>query len=156
MAALSEDGRLFLWGRNNYGQPGDGSREDNWTPKLVKGKLTNLKAAQVALGENYTMALTKDKSFAVATRAITISSGILIDHALREWSWALTTIRQSLKGRHMCFLKTANFTLGVIICSPNCSIGVMIGPAKWKMMKKTLDKDFCGNRYKNLANLESL
>ena len=56
--AISEDGRLFLWGRNNHGELGDGSRLGNRIPKLVKGELTNLKVVQVALGMHYTMALT--------------------------------------------------------------------------------------------------
>ncbi|WP_460739390.1 RCC1 domain-containing protein [Nocardioides ginkgobilobae] len=35
--ALHADGGVSAWGRNNYGQLGDGSREDRWTPVVVDG-----------------------------------------------------------------------------------------------------------------------
>ena len=58
-AALSEDGRLFLWGYNGSGQLGDGSYDHNPTPKCVKGGLDQKKVVQVACGMSHTMALTE-------------------------------------------------------------------------------------------------
>ena len=58
-AALTEDGRLFMWGMNGSGQLGDGSEYyGSCIPKLVEGVLSNKKVVQIACGFRNTLALT--------------------------------------------------------------------------------------------------
>ena len=56
-AALKEDGSLWLWGRNEDGELGNGSDSDSSTPVKV---MTSVK--QVSLGGNHSAALKKDGS----------------------------------------------------------------------------------------------
>jgi uncharacterized repeat protein (TIGR02543 family) len=61
--ALAEDGTLYSWGYNNYGQLGNNSTTDQHYPDTVKGQnslpvTTKFKA--VAAGENHTLALDTD------------------------------------------------------------------------------------------------
>ena len=60
-AALSEDGKLFMWGwgSNTFGRLGDGSEEDRKTPKLVEGELAEKKVVQVVFNCFQTMVLTE-------------------------------------------------------------------------------------------------
>lgn len=57
VAALKNDGTVWTWGRNNYGQLGDGTQTSNFTPAQVPG-LTGVKA--IAAGANHTVALKND------------------------------------------------------------------------------------------------
>lgn len=57
-AAIKENGTLWMWGNNNYGQLGKGEDyDDELTPAQVSG-ISNVK--QVCLGYDFTLALTKD------------------------------------------------------------------------------------------------
>lgn len=63
MAALREDGTVWTWGRNNYGQLGNGTYTDSLTPVQVKGPngvgfLENIQT--IVSGYNHTMALSHD------------------------------------------------------------------------------------------------
>ena len=55
--AIKDDGSLWAWGYNYYGQLGDGTREDRRTPvKIMDG------VAQVSAGHYHTMAIKSDGS----------------------------------------------------------------------------------------------
>jgi alpha-tubulin suppressor-like RCC1 family protein len=54
---LKDDGTVFAWGGNEYGQLGDGTTTDNPSAAQV-GRLTNIKA--IAAGGNHSLALTAD------------------------------------------------------------------------------------------------
>ncbi|OKL50798.1 protein kinase domain-containing protein [Buchananella hordeovulneris] len=54
--ALTSDGHLYTWGRNHYGQLGDGTTENYPTP--TRAPLNSL--AAIATGANHSMALTSD------------------------------------------------------------------------------------------------
>jgi alpha-tubulin suppressor-like RCC1 family protein len=55
--ALKDDGTVWTWGNNNYGQLGDGTTSDNGAPKQVSG-LNNVKS--IAAGLFYSVALKND------------------------------------------------------------------------------------------------
>ncbi len=55
--ALKEDGTVWAWGYNHYGQLGDGTTTDRTTPVRVSG-LSGIKS--VAAGESHTIALKED------------------------------------------------------------------------------------------------
>lgn len=55
--ALARDGRVYAWGRNDFGQLGNGSTEDSRTPVQVRG-LRGVIA--VAAGSGFSLALTGD------------------------------------------------------------------------------------------------
>jgi alpha-tubulin suppressor-like RCC1 family protein len=55
--ALKNDGTVWAWGRNNYGQLGDGTTTDSDTPVQASG-LTGITA--IAAGESHTVALKND------------------------------------------------------------------------------------------------
>ena len=52
--ALLDDGKVMCWGKNNYGQLGDGSATDRSSPVEVSG-LPN--AQSIALGGGHSCAL---------------------------------------------------------------------------------------------------
>lgn len=54
--ALDNTGRVWSWGRNHYGQLGDGSFEDRFTPLPITDSNTVV-MADIAAGENFSMAL---------------------------------------------------------------------------------------------------
>jgi Alpha-tubulin suppressor and related RCC1 domain-containing proteins len=59
--ALLEDGRIACWGRNDYGQLGDGSNTHRYTPVIVSSIGTTLpKAVAIGLGGYHTCALLED------------------------------------------------------------------------------------------------
>ena len=103
-----------MWGSNYWGQLGDGSKEDNPTPKLVQGELANKKVVQVACGYRHTLTLTDqgevffwghrihgdiaclpqrvkgdiDNRKAVAVACTEITSHVLLeDGQLYGWGW---------------------------------------------------------------------
>ena len=58
-AAITGDGKLYMWGSNSHGQLGDGTSKDARTP--VRPKLEeDVKVKQVALGNQHTVALSTD------------------------------------------------------------------------------------------------
>ncbi|MEO5333847.1 MAG: chitobiase/beta-hexosaminidase C-terminal domain-containing protein [Magnetococcus sp. YQC-5] len=57
--ALFPDGTVWAWGRNGYGQLGDGTTTDRSNPIQIPG-LTNIIA--IATGTNHTLALKSDKT----------------------------------------------------------------------------------------------
>ena len=64
--ALTNDGEVYSWGSNQYGQLGDGTTENRYTPVKVLGGeqggtyLTDI--SQISAGEYYTVALKNDGS----------------------------------------------------------------------------------------------
>jgi alpha-tubulin suppressor-like RCC1 family protein len=56
--ALTKDGRLFTWGRNNYGQLGISSFEDQFTPQLVPSIIHSHRVISITCGSEHTLALT--------------------------------------------------------------------------------------------------
>ena len=56
-AAITKDGSLYMWGRNNYGQLGDGTTTDRYTPVKIMDNV-----ASVSLGGSHSAAVTKDGS----------------------------------------------------------------------------------------------
>ena len=64
VVALTDDGKVFTWGRNKHGQLGNGSVAkdfaDNLTPTLVAGELANRKVVQIASGQSHVLALTEE------------------------------------------------------------------------------------------------
>lgn len=62
-AAVTEDGRLYLWGDNQYGQIGNGKTAAQKTPwELPLDRLDNQKVKSVYLGNYCSMAVTEDGS----------------------------------------------------------------------------------------------
>eukprot|EP00551_Chaetoceros_affinis_P014668 CAMPEP_0203690138 /NCGR_PEP_ID=MMETSP0091-20130426/2510_1 /ASSEMBLY_ACC=CAM_ASM_001089 /TAXON_ID=426623 /ORGANISM="Chaetoceros affinis, Strain CCMP159" /LENGTH=385 /DNA_ID=CAMNT_0050560117 /DNA_START=50 /DNA_END=1207 /DNA_ORIENTATION=+ len=57
--AVMNDNKLKCWGRNEYGQVGDGTTSDRNIPTTIDLGL-NAYAQEVALGESYTCAITND------------------------------------------------------------------------------------------------
>ncbi|MDR1392846.1 MAG: FG-GAP-like repeat-containing protein [Bifidobacteriaceae bacterium] len=55
--ALSQDGRVFSWGENNYGQLGDGTTINRITPVLVSG-LSGQRVVGIAAGSTHCAAVT--------------------------------------------------------------------------------------------------
>jgi alpha-tubulin suppressor-like RCC1 family protein len=55
--ALSKDGKVYAWGRNNYGQLGDGTTSTKYSPELID---INDTIIQVSAGEYHSLALSKD------------------------------------------------------------------------------------------------
>ena len=56
-AAITKDGSLYIWGWNNYGQLGDGTTTDRYTPIKIMDNV-----ASVSLGNSHSAAITKDGS----------------------------------------------------------------------------------------------
>lgn len=54
--ALSTTGAAMCWGKNEWGQVGDGTTENRWTPVDVVGLVSNV--TSIAPGNNHTCALT--------------------------------------------------------------------------------------------------
>jgi len=60
--ALTSDGRVYAWGRNTYGQLGDGTFTNRTTPVAVNtsGVLSGKIVTAIAAGGDHTVALTSD------------------------------------------------------------------------------------------------
>ena len=56
-AAITKDGSLYMWGSNDYGQLGDGTTTDRYTPVKIMDNV-----ASVSLGGSHSAAVTKDGS----------------------------------------------------------------------------------------------
>jgi len=56
--ALANDGTVWIWGNNAYGQLGNNSRNDSWLPTRPEGTLTNVIA--VAGGQFHSIVLKND------------------------------------------------------------------------------------------------
>jgi hypothetical protein len=56
-AAVTEDGRLYTWGRNHCGQLGHDTMDDKWEPMMVLG-LKAIYVANISCGWNFSVALT--------------------------------------------------------------------------------------------------
>lgn len=59
-AAVTVDGRVLTWGRNETGQLGLGHYDTTFAPTEVKGELEGKKAIAAACGKNHTIVLTAD------------------------------------------------------------------------------------------------
>lgn len=57
-AIVTEDGKLYVWGNNSYGQVGDGTTTECETPTLVKG-LEDAEIREVQLSDYNSAAITK-------------------------------------------------------------------------------------------------
>ena len=58
--ALNRDGTVWTWGRNSFGQLGNGETTDvNYSPVMVSGLNSIM---EIAAGENHTMALKQDRT----------------------------------------------------------------------------------------------
>jgi alpha-tubulin suppressor-like RCC1 family protein len=55
--ALGEDGRVYGWGRNTFGQLGDGTREYRPCPVRAVGLPPDVRMVQVAAGASHTVAI---------------------------------------------------------------------------------------------------
>jgi alpha-tubulin suppressor-like RCC1 family protein len=63
-AALTTDGRVFIWGYYGYGQAGDGSSTGRLTiPTQVTGALQGLSATSLALGTLFVTVATNTGTF---------------------------------------------------------------------------------------------
>ena len=58
--ALKNDGTVWAWGRNNYGQLGDGTTTDSDTPVQAGGSSPLSGIIAIAAGESHTLALKND------------------------------------------------------------------------------------------------
>jgi uncharacterized repeat protein (TIGR02543 family) len=59
--ALTNQGRIFVWGDNSYGQIGDGRSSAVYYPKLLNLELQeNEKATQIEVGDNHNVVLTSN------------------------------------------------------------------------------------------------
>eukprot|EP00522_Entomoneis_paludosa_P013206 CAMPEP_0172454542 /NCGR_PEP_ID=MMETSP1065-20121228/11495_1 /TAXON_ID=265537 /ORGANISM="Amphiprora paludosa, Strain CCMP125" /LENGTH=618 /DNA_ID=CAMNT_0013206885 /DNA_START=42 /DNA_END=1898 /DNA_ORIENTATION=+ len=56
-AVVSKDGKLYAWGKNDDGQLGNGTDEENWRPTLVQG-LDGMSVEKIILGEAHSVAIT--------------------------------------------------------------------------------------------------
>ena len=56
-AAITKDGSLYIWGWNSYGQLGDGTTTDRYTPVKIMDNV-----ASANLGDDHSAAITKDGS----------------------------------------------------------------------------------------------
>ena len=56
-AAITKDGSLYIWGCKNYGQLGDGTTTDRYTPVKIMDNV-----ASANLGDDHSAAITKDGS----------------------------------------------------------------------------------------------
>jgi alpha-tubulin suppressor-like RCC1 family protein len=62
-AAISRDGELYMWGRNDYGQLGLGHATDAWLPtRVTGGSIAGKVVTQVALGAVHTLVLCSDNT----------------------------------------------------------------------------------------------
>ena len=61
--ALTESGKIYAWGRNNYGQLGIGNTTNKNVPTLVSGALNGKKIISIAAGDNHSLAM--DDAFIV-------------------------------------------------------------------------------------------
>ncbi|EGG25255.1 inositol 5-phosphatase [Cavenderia fasciculata] len=57
-SALSEEGILYCWGSNQYGQIGNGDLEDQVSPVKIKVDVEDKKVKKVAMGSNHTVLVT--------------------------------------------------------------------------------------------------
>jgi alpha-tubulin suppressor-like RCC1 family protein len=57
--ALTEDKKVYSWGRNNFGQLGIGNTTNQNTPQLVAA-LANKKIISIAAGDNHSLAMDED------------------------------------------------------------------------------------------------
>ncbi len=60
--ALLDDGRVLVWGSNNFGQLGLGDQESRPNPTLMTGPFAKQKIASIASGVEHTIALTEDRA----------------------------------------------------------------------------------------------
>ena len=58
--AVTEEGRAYCWGMNDYGQLGNGNESDSNMPVLVQGLPNDKTAIRIATGSNFSCALTED------------------------------------------------------------------------------------------------
>ncbi|MCL2465060.1 MAG: Ig-like domain-containing protein, partial [Micrococcales bacterium] len=58
--ALASNGTVYAWGRNQFGQLGDGTTTDSATAQPVTGLPAGTDIVQVAAGSNFTLALTSN------------------------------------------------------------------------------------------------
>jgi alpha-tubulin suppressor-like RCC1 family protein len=60
MAVLNEEGQVYTWGENCFGQLGDGGGGRRSTPVLLGGELAGKRVTQVQLRNNATYVLTEE------------------------------------------------------------------------------------------------
>ncbi|XP_015440435.1 PREDICTED: RCC1 and BTB domain-containing protein 1-like [Dufourea novaeangliae] len=56
--ALTDDGELYAWGRNNYGQLGEGEDTNHNAPRKVYFNLKNEKLIRISCGDSFSIAVT--------------------------------------------------------------------------------------------------
>jgi len=55
--ALTESGKVYAWGLNQYGQLGIGNTTNKNVPTLVTGALNGKKVISIAAGDNHSLAM---------------------------------------------------------------------------------------------------
>ncbi len=62
--ALTDDGKVYAWGWNSYGQLGNNSHADNYTPVEVvsSGEMYGKRIIDIAAGDDFSLALASDGS----------------------------------------------------------------------------------------------
>jgi alpha-tubulin suppressor-like RCC1 family protein len=60
--AILDDGSVSCWGRNNYGQLGDGTYDNTYTPTQTSSLGTDRTAVEIAAGNSHTCAILDDGS----------------------------------------------------------------------------------------------
>lgn len=80
-AAVTTDGNLYTWGRNDYGQLGDGTHQDTYEPHKVEA-LNQVKS--VSVGQYHTAAITVNGDLYVwgADNAYQLGDGYQVDQPL--------------------------------------------------------------------------
>ena len=58
--ALTKNGSVYSWGRNNFGQLGYDSFNSQLSPKRIIFPFENLKVKQIATADRYSLALTAE------------------------------------------------------------------------------------------------
>lgn len=123
-AALSSQGRLFMWGWNEYGQLGDGTTANRHTPTLIHNRFTFMNEetlTQVSLGAQHSAALSDQGRLWVwgdgsggKLAGLTTQNSPMVANAMFPWRLAEQPLTLSLGLDHGATLSTQGrlFTWG--------------------------------------------